>query len=73
MYMVRSGIVIEVDRFTQTGIIEDHNKNQFFFSLADCLEGDLPALWSMVTFLKDKDYKHTNVAMLVKKSNLKVG
>jgi hypothetical protein len=71
MHMVRSGIVKSVDRTYNCGVIEDKNGNEFFFNGSECLEGELPAQWSVVTFVKDPDYKSTKVAMLIQPMNNK--
>lgn len=68
--MVYSGIVKQVCKATKTGVIEDKNGREFFFSIDECCENELPPLWSTVTFVKDPDYKSTNVAALVKRSPL---
>jgi hypothetical protein len=66
--MFKSGIVIQVDHKTQTGVIEAKNGTEFFFSASECEGGELPAIHSVVTFIKDQDFKSTNVASLVKVS-----
>ena len=68
--MFRSGIVVEIDYRNKTGIIEDKNKNEFFFSAVECENQDLPRLHSVVTFVKDPDFKSTNVASLIKVSEI---
>jgi hypothetical protein len=66
--MVRSGIVVRVDVKDQTGIIEDKNGREFFFCVQECFEGKLPEMHAVVTFVKDPDFKTTDVASLVKPS-----
>lgn len=68
--MVRSGIVVQVNRAEQTGIIEDKNGREFFFSIHECVDNELPGLNSVVTFVKDPDFKSTDVASLVKVSEI---
>ncbi len=68
--MVRSGIVTSVCRASNTGTIEDKNGREFFFTIYECCENELPAIYSLVTFVKDPDYKATDVAALIKRSNL---
>jgi hypothetical protein len=68
--MVRSGIVKHIDRANNTGIIEDKRGREFFFSIAECCENELPQLYTVVTFVKDPDYKSTDVAALIKRCDL---
>lgn len=69
--MVRSGIVKSVCKATKTGIIEDKNKREFYFSIDECVENELPTQFSTVTFVKDSDYKTTDVACLIKPMRFK--
>lgn len=68
--MVLSGMVIHLDLVNKTGIIEGKNRREFFFSIHECVENELPRLYSTVTFIKDPDYKSTNVAALIKTSKV---
>lgn len=68
--MVKSGIVTSVCRATYTGTIEDSKGREFFFSIDECVELELPKLYSTVTFIKDPDYKSTDVAALIKTSQV---
>jgi hypothetical protein len=68
--MVRSGLVIMLNRADNTGIIQDARKREFFFSIHECVENELPKLYSTVTFVKDADYKSTDVAALIKQSEV---
>lgn len=65
--MVRSGIVIRLDYVTSSGVIEEtRTKKEFFFNIHECVELRLPRLHTTVTFIKDPDFKSTDVAALVK-------
>lgn len=64
--MVRQGLVISIDEKTLTGIIQDKKNRHFFFSVNECHGLRMPALFSKVTFIKDTDFKSTDVASLVK-------
>jgi hypothetical protein len=68
--MVRTGMVVEYDRKTGTGIIQDLSGVNFFFNLyanVECKEQvHIPSIYTMVTFVRDRDFKSTFVAMLIK-------
>jgi hypothetical protein len=66
--VVKLGTVISLNKAEQTGIIVDKNNREYFFSVHECCENELPPMWSEVTFVKDADFKSTNVAMLIKRS-----
>ena len=66
--MVLSGIVKEVNKATKSGVIQTKLGKEYFFNISECVENELPVQWSNVTFIKDPDFKTTNVAMLVKRS-----
>jgi hypothetical protein len=68
--MVKSGMVISVDASQQCGVIQDDKKRQFFFSINECCDNRLPSVYTTVTFVKDPDFKSTNVAMLIKESKV---
>ena len=68
--MVKSGIVISIDRFAKTGVIEDQQRREYFFTIHECFENELPSLYSNVTFIRDPDYKTTLVAALVRRSEV---
>jgi hypothetical protein len=62
--MIRSGVVKIA---TETcGTIQDGQGREFYFGVQDCVEGKVPKLHSFVTFVKDPDFKSTDVALLVK-------
>lgn len=68
--MVKSGIVKALNRAENTGVIEGKDGREYFFSINECCDLELPRLWATVTFVKDPDYKSTNVAALVKQSHI---
>jgi len=68
--MVRSGIVKSLDRAQKCGVIEDAKGREFFFTAFECDGQELPKLHTVVTFVKDPDYKSTDVAMLIKRSEV---
>jgi hypothetical protein len=71
--MVKSGLVVSLNHADQTGIIEcSKTKQEFFFSVNECFEGRLPRIWEHVTFIKDADFKTTDVAALIKSSSVKL-
>jgi hypothetical protein len=70
--VVKSGTVIHLDYASNMGVIETKGGVEFFFRVTECVEGELPPLYSLVTFIKDPDYKATNVAMLIKRSAIKL-
>lgn len=68
--MVRSGIVTQLNRHEGSGTIEDANGREFFFHESECCEEEIFSVGTQVTFVKDTDFKSTNVAALVKRSAL---
>lgn len=64
--MIHLGTVTTINRADNSGAITDKRGREFFFSIQDCCENELPTLHSKVTFVKDKDYLSTNVATLIK-------
>ena len=64
--MVRFGKVMSIDKTTNTGIIRDQRGRDFFFYGYECENDQLPPLYSVVSFIKDEDFKSTNVACLIK-------
>lgn len=68
--MVRSGTVIRVDAFSNSGMIRDEKGREFYFHLQECCENKLPRLYSVVTFIKDQDFKSTDVAALIQPSHV---
>lgn len=69
--MIRSGTVTHVDHFTKSGVIKDNNSGrEFYFGIYECCDNELPKMYSTVTFVKDPDYKATDVASLIKTTNI---
>jgi hypothetical protein len=68
--MVKSGMVVQVSHDFRSGMIRDGNDVEWYFSIDECCDLELPCLWSPVTFVKDTDYKHTPVASLVMPSKV---
>ncbi len=64
--MILYGRVTDIDTRTGSGIITCQQGRDFLFLRSDCHDETLPPIYSTVTFLKDRDYKTTNVAHLVK-------
>jgi hypothetical protein len=70
--MVRKGSVIRLSHQDNSGVILDDKGREFYFHANEC-EGDiLPPLDAKVTFVKDTDFKSTNVASLVKRIASKI-
>ncbi len=63
--MILNGKVMKLDHATGTGVIRDLRGKEFFFRADDCKDAQLPPLHSFVTFMRDEDFKSTNVATLV--------
>lgn len=72
--MVLSGLVVQVCRATNTGIIEATGKNgktrEFFFNIDECVDSELPKLYSTVSFFKHPDFKSTDVAAGIVRSKV---
>lgn len=68
--MIRTGKVMSIDKKSNSGIIRDIRGKDYFFSGVECYGEQLPPLYSTVTFVKDDDFKQTNVAMLIKLDQL---
>ena len=63
--MLKRGMVISIDHKSNTGIIREGGKRDYFFTVEDCQNLKIPELYSSVSFYKDDDYKFTNVAILI--------
>lgn len=69
--MIRSGKLMSIDRLTNSGVIrENGSRKEYLVTASECKDQTLPPLYSTVTFIKDEDFKSTNVAMLVQVDQL---
>lgn len=68
--MIKSGMIIQINKWDGTGIIETKHGQQFFFSSEECVGSEMPKLFTQVTFLKDPDFRQTDVAMLIQHSQI---
>ncbi len=67
---MKSGIVVSLNYAEGTGIIEAKGNQEYFFSIAECVENELPPLYSLVTFVRDSAFKSTPVASLIMRSQI---
>lgn len=67
--MIRTGKVMQVNSAENSGIIRDVRGKDYLFTLAECVAGVLPPLYSTVHFEKDEDFS-TPVAINVKVDQL---
>lgn len=68
--MIRTGKVMSIEADRKSGIIRDVRGKDYFFSIDEVDNQQMPPLYSQVTFIKDEDFKSTLVACLVKLDQL---
>lgn len=62
--ITRKGIVTQVIEVGLCGVIRDGMGREFYFAAKDCA-GGLPEVGAQVSFIKDPDFKATDVAYLI--------
>jgi hypothetical protein len=64
--MLRYGKIVSIDTSNKSGLlVEVGSKKEFFFTQYECKNEKLPKAGELVSFEKDTDFKHYNIAIRV--------